>query len=401
MTRLLLLTASELTRDPRARRQAAAALDRGLEVVGLCGRVTGDEPWPIEGVRVIRIGGDRVSGPLRRAGLGGMKPSRPLARELRGVYRLLRLGRLTARLAFAARRAGRVDVVHANDFETLPAAWLIARRSGARLVYDSHELYTGLEPDPPRIYRAALGRVERALGRRADAVVTTGEPYARELERLLDLARPPLIVHNCPERRPEEPAEPPSAGRLQAIYQAAMGSGRRLEDVLTAAEHAPDVDLTLRVLGADYDELRSEIERRGLAGRVSLSDLVPPGHLIEGLAGHHAGLIINRPVSPTNELVVPNKLFEYMMAGLAVVAPRLPGLEPIVEGEGVGLCFDPGRPEQMGEALQRLSADRGLLDRYRNRARTLALERYNAEAQVVPLLAAWGVPASAVADAGV
>ncbi|MDX6513691.1 MAG: hypothetical protein QOE36_3195, partial [Gaiellaceae bacterium] len=252
MPRLLVLTPGEFSRDPRARRAALAAVAHGWEVVAVCANVTGDRVAPVEGVEVVRVGGDRISGALRERGLGGMRTSSAPVRELRGLYRLLRLGRTTARLATAARRHGPFDVVHANDFDTLPAARLGA--PGARIVYDSHELYTTQEPDPPRIFQRVAGGIERRAARRAGAVVTTGRPFADELERRLRLARPPIVVLNAPDA---SPSPPPAAagGPLRVIYQAAMGPGRPLGDVIAAAAHAPGVEITLRVVGADTEEL--------------------------------------------------------------------------------------------------------------------------------------------------
>jgi len=153
--RLLVLNPTELTRDPRARRTAATALDRGWEVVGLCRPAPGEQPLELPGVEVIRLGQERVGSALRRAGLGGMRHANPVERERRGLYRLGRLARTTAAFVAVGRRAGRFDVVHANDLGTLPAGHLLARRSGARLVYDAHELYGDSEPDYPFTYGRA------------------------------------------------------------------------------------------------------------------------------------------------------------------------------------------------------------------------------------------------------
>ena len=80
-----------------------------------------------------------------------------------------------------------------------------------------------------------------------------------------------------------------------------------------------------------------------------------------------------------DELVFPNKLFEYLMAGLAVAVPRLPGMAPLVEGERVGVTYEPGRPELLGKALAEL--DPAAVGEMQLRARELAVSRLNAEAQ--------------------
>jgi glycosyltransferase involved in cell wall biosynthesis len=395
MTRLLILTGGELTRDPRARRQVTAALALGLDVAGLSG-TGGEDPVPLERIPITRVRVDRVSAALRRAGLGGMTRSRPVARELRGLVRTGRLLVLTARLARAGR--GHFDVLHANDLVTLPAAWLLARRCRARLVYDAHELYTSHEDDAPRVYRLVLTALERPLARRAAEVVTVSEPIAAELERRLSLRRRPLVVLNAPALVSTPP--PASAGKpLRAIYQGAMGPGRRLDDLLVAAEHAPGVALTLRIAGADRSSLEAEVARRDLGGRVEVTEPVAPDALVSALHGFEVGLVINRPVSTNDTLVFPNKLFEYMMAGLAVVVPRLPGMAPLVEGEEIGLTFEPGRPDRLGEALARLAELPDELLAMRRRAQQLAVERFNAEAEAATLARAWAAPASDAASA--
>lgn len=387
MPRLLVLTIAELTRDPRARRAALEGRRRAFDVAGLC--VDTGDPVELDGVQVARVRGGRMSAALRTTGLGGLQRQRPLVRELRGLFRLARLGARTAQLHRRGRGLGHFDVVHANDLDTLPAGWLLARRSGARLVYDAHELYAEQEPDPPRIFRRVALALERALARRADAVITVSEPIATELQRTLGLAGPVIAWLNCPERSHAEP-DAPHDGPLRAIYQGAMGPGRPLGDLLEAAVHAEGAELTLRVVGVDADALVAEIRARGLDDRVRLEPPVPPHGLVEALRGYDVGLIINRPVTRNDELVFPNKLFEYLMAGLAVVAPRLPGLT-LIEDERIGVTFEPARPELLGRALTALAGDRSALEAMRSRARALALDRLNAEAQRDRLAAAWGI----------
>ena len=67
MPRLLILTPHELTQDVRARRQADAARARGIDTVGLCITLANEQPAPLDGVEVVRLRGDHVSGSLRRA----------------------------------------------------------------------------------------------------------------------------------------------------------------------------------------------------------------------------------------------------------------------------------------------------------------------------------------------
>jgi glycosyltransferase involved in cell wall biosynthesis len=389
--RLLLVSSRELTRDVRARLEANGAVSAGLDVVGLSATRAGEEPLELDGVPVVRAHVGRLSGSLRKAGLGGLRRSPAPVRELRGLWRLARLVRTTLALLQAGRGLGRFDVVHSAGFDALPAAYLLARRSRALLAYDAQELYRYMESDPPRVYTRVASALEGWLARRAHGVVTCCDLFARELDRDLRLRRPATAFLTCPEPLAELPERPPAGTRLRAVYQAAADfEAKPVSDVLDALEVAPDVDLTIRLVEVDRAQLESEIARRGLGDRARLGDAVPPDRLLDGLVGFDAGIIVNRETTPNTALAVPNKLWEHMMAGLATVAPSLPGLT-IVDELGVGATFEPGNPAELGRRLQEIAGNRDALAEMQRRARELALERFNSRMQVDVLRAAWGM----------
>jgi glycosyltransferase involved in cell wall biosynthesis len=386
--RIAMITAGEMTEDPRARRAAMEAQRLGLPVEGLCvsrGPGLGDVP-------VVRVAPTRFDRWLREHGVPRAAPSSRAFREVRGIYRLGRHALVTARLTRASRTMTRCDVVHANDFDTLPAGALLARRWHARLVYDSHEIYTRQEPDPPRVYCAVVRRLEGALARRSEAVITVSEAFGAEITHELQLNRPPHLVLNCPAVVPDIPSAS-SVDVVRAIYQSATGPGRMPEDAVDAAAHIGGAHLTLRILGTDLGALRRLVAAHGLDEKVSVVEPVPANSLVEGLAGFQIGVMINRPISRNDELTLPNKLFEYMMAGLAVVAPDLPSVGTFVEREGVGITYRAGDAAALGAAIRRLAEDPALLAACSDRARRLALESYNAEAQGPVLARAWGLAA--------
>jgi glycogen(starch) synthase len=385
--RLLLITPAELTRDVRARRAALAAAERDYEVLGLCGRVSGETPVPLEGVSVVRVGRAARVNPLWFGAAPEPGTASGVLRELRALYRLARLLVRAARLWRAGRRLGRVDVVHANDLDTLPAGVALARATGARLVYDAHELYSEFEEPAPRLARRLTLLLERGLARRADAVVTVSDGVARELEARLGLGTPPRVVTNAPPRYRAEPRRF-EKGPLRVIYQGGLGPGRRLDDLLGAGR-APGVELSLRIRLADPKALRAAVERQGLSEQVRVLEPVPPAQVLDGLRDFEVGVVFDRPRTRNSELSAPNKFFEYLMAGLAVVTPHLETLGPLVTETGIGLTYDPLEPDGLASTLERLAADRAAVSTMRARARELALTRLNADLAAEELAAAW------------
>lgn len=390
MPRLLVLAPAELTRDPRARRQVLAARRLGLAVVGVCGRISGEQAAPLEGADIVRVGREGRLDSARYAS-GLERRQTPIVRELRGVVRLGLLLVRSVRLARAGLGVGHVDIVHANDLDTLAAATVVARRRRARLVYDAHELYTEFEADPPRLQRAVASLLEGLLARRADAVVTVSAALADELHHRLALTGRPLVVMNAPELDAREPVSR-SDGPLRVVYIGALGSGRPLGDLLAALDGLEGVRLTLHVVQLAPETLRGDVVKSGHGDRIEIAGPVAPHDLIETLHEHDVGVVFDRPVTRNAELSLPNKLFEYFMAGLAVVAPRLPGLATVVEEARAGVLFEPGRPDSLGRALASLAADRDRLSELRRNAREAARDRFNAASQEPILELAWGRP---------
>jgi glycosyltransferase involved in cell wall biosynthesis len=277
--------------------------------------------------------------------------------------------------------------VHANDLDTLPAGYALARRAKARLVYDAHELYSEFEAPAPQLARRLILLLEGALARRADAVVTVSDGVAKELRARLRLRRDPLVVPNAPNRSDVPPAGT-TEGPLRVVYQGGLGPGRQLDDLLAAAE-AAGTELTLRIRMADPDRLRDELASRGLGERVHVAEPVPPADVLAALGPFDVGLIFDRPGTRNSDLSAPNKFFEYLMAGLAVVAPYLETLGPLIVESGIGRTYDPQRPEELPRVLEALAQNRDGVAEMKHRARALALERLNAEAAADTLAEAW------------
>ena len=102
------------------------------------------------------------------------------------------------------------------------------------------------------------------------------------------------------------------------------------------------------------EELRALIAREGLGERVRIVAAgAARSEVVAAAAGASVGVIPYEPVGLNNTYTTPNKLFDYMAAGLPVVASRLPELVRFVEGGGMGLTFAPGDPASLAARAER------------------------------------------------
>jgi glycosyltransferase involved in cell wall biosynthesis len=320
------------------------------------------------------------------AGVGGAFVDTPLKSS-----RLRRAGEVLSRSAihlglYRALVASRPDVVHAHDVNTLPTAWAAARRAKARLVYDAHEISTDREGY--RELRGVIAWAEKRLMPRADATITTTEMRAKFFARAYGVPRP-LVMQNRPRFADLERGTL-IRDRLGlgdelpiVLYQGGLQPGRGLEDLVAAMPAMPPCHLVFigggRLLGA----LKTMVGDRGLESRVHFIPTLPLAELLAWTASADIGAQPIRNTCLNHLSTDSNKLFEYAMAGLPVVASGFPEIRRVVEAHGFGLLFDPETAGALAAVLGRLVADAPLRARLaanaRASARALSWEAQEAE----------------------
>jgi len=267
----------------------------------------------------------------------------------------------------------RPDVVHAHDAAMLLPGYVAARLAGARLVYDSHELATGVAYRE-RGWAAFVAMLERLAVPRCAGVVTVSGGIAARLRQLYGLAELPTVVRNVPDLGVESaPAPGPRsvAGPLRSrlgvgaaplvLHQGALAPRRGCETAVRALEQLPE-EVQLVFLGDAWPGYAGEVERlaasAGLAGRVHFLPSVPVEQLLAWTADADVGLSLLQGDSDNHRLALPNKVFEYVAAGVPVVVSDLPELSALVDGHGIGVCCDPAAPADVAAAIRETLARR-------------------------------------------
>lgn len=301
-------------------------------------------------------------------------------------------------------------VYHAHNIHPGPAAFVASRFRRGRLVYDGHELY-GEEADQAglpegRLFTWLSAKAERFFVRRSDIVLTTNLSRAEVLRRrhgresIEVLANVPARVHDVD---PLDPGFPPNGPVL--LYQGGIYASRAFEEVVRALELLEDKAVQLVILGFGRDSaierIRGWARDAGVAARVHFLPARPFDELVRTAASATIGIVPLRGDTLNRYLGDTNKLHEYLMAGLPVVASDLPELRRVVcEGEPrVGELFDPSDPTSIAAAVRRV-LDPDLYRARRREARRLAMDRFNWEVEERKLLAAYATIALPTRTAG-
>ena len=352
----------------------------------------------------------------RRGGSLGSPPRRTLRRTwamasttaLRGaswvVRHTARAARLAVRVPLRPMRARALNrrfvraglatgarVWHCHDLNTLAVGVRLKReRPGTRLVYDSHELATE-RSRMGRWARLRAGRAERRGLTFTDERIWTTRTRAEYVVRRYGIPFPSLI-HNVPERMEvkagwdlhRELGIP--ADRRILLYQGSIQEYRGIEESIEAVKLLDRCVLVVIGYGYHRPALEEMVRRRGLQDRVRFFGPIPNDELLYYTASADVGLCVIRGESLSYRWSMPNKLFEYMMAGIPIVASDYEEMGRVVREEGVGTVCDPDDPRSIAAAVRGIVDDPAAEARFR--AATLsAIAKYNWDEEEKKLLA--------------
>jgi glycosyltransferase involved in cell wall biosynthesis len=367
----LILVFNSVTHDSRVLREAATLRDLGFEI-SIVGVVSADEQETearVSGFRVIRLTPVETLRRLWRsrkesrtdAGSGGAGTTAPTSS--RNERRFAMLKRLVLMSAFYARGAVLVcrsspALVHANDYNTMwvGIAAKLLRRS--RLVYDSHELWPDQGRPEWRTWQLAC---EWLFLRLADATVAANPGISETIARRYRVPAP-VVVRNLTDKVARQPvrAEGLRAGDPPlAVYVGGLDPERGIEQMILALALVPDLRLRLMGYGTRSDWYQTQLDdcaaAAGVADRIEYRAPVEPTAVPETIAGADMGIVLTQPTCLNNVQSLPNKLFEYIAAGLPVVASDLPVIGPLVREGGIGIPVQPENVAAIAAAMRYLS----------------------------------------------
>lgn len=332
--------------DRRAVQQAASLREAGFRVEFVSRRHGVDDATEVDGFLIRRMD---FAGEERKAAA--------LARKLLVPRLAFQLPQMKLALLRYANRAllpqlqsiyasQEVYAVQSHDLDT---GWLglqLARALGVPFVFDSHEAYPhriGMNP----VFRRYYQKLEPQVIAGADFWMIVNELLGRwlvEYHAKKGVRLPaPLVVENAVPYRADDAKTDTLRSKLAlgpeariALYQGGLAPRRNLENVVRMAEYLDD-RWKVVVLGSGKFSADLALQAGGLFGKkVFFIKAVPQRELMAYTASADVGLIPYKAVDPNTTFCSPNKLFEFIQAGLPIVANRLPFLEQKIKATRTG-----------------------------------------------------------------
>ncbi len=360
--RAIVSVTNDLVTDNRVHRTCMALLELGYEV---------------------RLIGRRLP--------GSAAPERPY--ETRRMRLLFNKGalfyaehnlRLFLHLLFA-----RADLLVANDLDTLLANHLAKGRR--KLVYDSHEYFTEV---PELVGRPSVRRIWLAIERwvfpKLQTIITVNDSIAEAYRQRY--GKTLHVIRNIPMKRGLGPVPPrrelglPDGPRILVMQGAGLNIQRGVEEAVLAMKELPSCLLLLIGGGDVWPVVEGLVKEHGLQDRVRLIGKQPYERMMDYTRNADLGLTLDKDTNLNYRFSLPNKLFDYLNAGIPVLATDLPEVARIVRHYDAGVVIPTAEPATIAREVRAFFVDENHVRRVRANA-TFAARELDGEVEMQKLVA--------------
>jgi glycosyltransferase involved in cell wall biosynthesis len=284
------------------------------------------------------------------------------------------------------------DILVSNDLDTLLPNFIVSRLKGLPLVYDSHEYFTGVPELQNRpIVTWIWKSIEKTIFPKLKHVMTVSDPIASLYEKLYSVR--PLVVRNfsrstdhiVPFSREELGIN--NGDLLLIIQGTGINMGRGAEELLGAIKVLKNVSLLIVGSGDVLDELKNQVNEPNIGNRVKFIHRLPWEELMRYTLSADIGVTLDKNFNDNYRFSLPNKLFDYISAGIPVMASDLPEVKKIVTENDCGIIIDEVTIEKISAAIISLRDDRPKLERLKKNAVSASeVIRWGAESEKVMTL---------------
>jgi glycosyltransferase involved in cell wall biosynthesis len=267
----------------------------------------------------------------------------------------------------------RFDILVANDLDTLLPNYLVSKLKRLPLIYDSHEYFIGVPEIQKRLFVKWVWTViEKNIFPHLKYVMTVSDSIADQYKKLYGIR--PAVVRNC--ARSSDMIKPflrselgiPGDHLLLIFQGGGINIDRGGEELIDSLTNTEKVFLIVAGSGDVLDIMKGRAAELNVSDRVRFVPKLPWQELMRYTKSADAGLTLDKDTNPNYHFSLPNKLFDYISAGIPVIAGNLPEVRSIIDSTGCGLIIPSVDPGEIAKAIIRLRDDTDLRNKLKHKA---------------------------------
>jgi len=360
--KVVMAVSNDFVTDARVYKEAKTLSDAGYQVVVIATKRKSDKLPPEEKVAGFIV--KRVELPDKTSGVNYA------IERIKQIKQTTKFGRPYFDKFYERLLSEKGNIYHANDADTLLPAYKAAKLNNAKLVYDVHDLYPDML-DALISYHRKNGeyiewllillakrnyaRIEAGYINKVDVLITVNETLAKELINRYNLRKKPVIIYNYPEIPKIKQSNlireklGLSNDTKIVLFQGVFHPGRSLKELVEAMQFVDD-NIVLVFLGKGKleEELKNLVNKLSLESRIFFLGEVPYSEVFNYTVSADVGIVALEE-SAINKKSSPVKIYDYLAAGLSVVATDTPEIRKILPSANI---LPSTEPEKIASGLK-------------------------------------------------
>lgn len=273
----------------------------------------------------------------------------------------------------------KADLLVSNDLDTLLPNYFTGRMKGIPIIYDSHEIFC----EVPELMNSGWKkkvwqRIERRLLPKIKYMVTVNESIAAYFRNLYHVN--PVVVRNIPryfpgiERKSRATLGLPADKKMIILQGSGINMHRGSEELVEAMKSLDNSFLLILGGGDVIASLKSYVNKNGLGEKVIFLPKMPYAQMMEYTVVADVGVTLDKDTNINYRYSLPNKIFDYMHAGIPVLASSLPELNAIYSKYDIGMQISTHNPKEIARVLRQMCFDVGKQKVWRENIKLAAVE---------------------------
>lgn len=255
------------------------------------------------------------------------------------------------------------DILTANDLDTLLPNLLASRLRHKKIVYDSHEYFCGVLEviERPFVHKCWLA-IERFCFPKLQHITTVSQSiadqYAKEYGKKVQVVRNIPRAKTFPITETRETLGLPTDKKIAILQGMGLHRNRGVEEIVEAMPYVDNLLLLIVGSGAVIPLAQSRVKELHIENRVRFVPRVAPEKLYNYTRLADISVSLDKDASPNHHFSLPNKIFEYIQAGVPLLSTDLPERKYIIEKYEVGKIVQDLSPKALASAIYEMLRDK-------------------------------------------
>ena len=254
------------------------------------------------------------------------------------------------------------NCIISNDLDTLPGCFFISKLKNIELVFDSHELFSeGPELQGRKFVQNFWRKLEDFFLPKVKKSYTVSQSIADFYDKKYQNKMG--VIRNVPPKKPDfllEKKHFPTQNRT-ILYQGVLNPGRGIKPMISALKYIENLDLVIIGYGKVEQELKEFVVDEKMSDRVHFLGRIDRDVLLNYTKLATLGMVLEEPLGLSFTFSLPNKLFDFIHAGIPIVAGNMPEISRIINQYKVGVIVDDYTPKKIAKKINELLEDQTLL----------------------------------------